>query len=125
MDKQIAGRVKAEKDVRAAEMRKNVVIFALLGLLHIVHEANRAERVSKGFEDVARHVKHHSDFQELLVDDQRSRSLSGEENFFLSKMERDYILGIERTPPPEGKVQDDHTKVVNGEPCVYFVHMIT
>lgn len=82
----------ARKEIKAGRTKQNLVIFALLGILHALHEVKKATEVSSDFKHVVEHISGDDPFAKLLVSEENRHRLAGDTVFFLSKMERDYIL---------------------------------
>ena len=67
-------------DIKTARVRKNVVIFVVVGLLHAPHEVQSASEVCNGFKAVIKHLQNDS-FAELLVSHEDKHKLPGENVF--------------------------------------------
>lgn len=88
------------------------MIFALLGLLHILHEAKRAMKVSADFKAVVTHIQG-EDFTRLLTSEGGRHWLVGEAGFFLSKMKRDYVSNtVFASSSPKREASSNDTAIV-------------
>lgn len=95
---QITLNVKNEPAERAAgEMRKLIVIFAILSVLHTLHKATDATEVHNDFKtvvDALESMEQAGSFRAAIVSDDSRHEIGGEGCFFLSGMEREYARGV-------------------------------
>lgn len=112
---QVASGVTVEADLKTAAERKNVVNFALLGLLHALHDVKGMRNVLRDLQAVVAHLRGGNDaFTKMLISEDRRHGLVGagdDKVFFLSNMEREFIsqqaMASTSSPYGEGSSSQD------------------